>query len=225
VQEAFPDVRLIVNRRNLGFAAAANQGIQASRGTYVTVLNSDTYLPKLALKKMVDFMDQRPDAGAMSPRLIRADGTPQPYGFGSDPTLGYLLSRFLNRLLFHRSKHNWSTDAVQEVDWVSGACLMVRRQAIEQIGLLDEKFFLYFEDNDWCLRMRKEGWKIYYNPNVPVQHHGGQSLPQNPMAGQAYYESLLYFYTKHYGKAGQLIFHVGLKIYLWGLKNGPMHRH
>jgi N-acetylglucosaminyl-diphospho-decaprenol L-rhamnosyltransferase len=223
VQETFPDVVLIVNERNLGFAAASNQGIHASQAKYVILLNSDTCLPKLALKEMVTFMDYHLDAGAMGPRLTLVDGTPQPYAFGRDPTLGYLFSRFLNQALFHRPMHNWYTDGVQEVDWVSGACLVARRQAIEQIGLLDEKFFMYFEDNDWCLRTRKQGWKIYHNANISVQHLGGQSLLQNAIANKVYYNSLLYFYRKHYGKVPQLMLHICLKIYLWGFNNGRMH--
>ena len=225
VQKDFPRALLIRNQRNLGFAVATNQGILASGGAYVTLLNSDTRLPKFALKELSHFMNQHQDAGAVGPRLVRMDGTPQAYGFGRDPTLGYLWFRFLKRALFHRAMHDWSTDAVQKVDWVSGACLMVRRRAMEEVGLLDEKYFMYFEDLDWCLRMRKRGWKVYYDPRVSVQHQGGQNLPQNPMARRGYYESLRYFYSKHYGTTAQFFLQMSLKIYLWKRKNEALHRH
>jgi hypothetical protein len=155
-------------------------------------------------------MDAQPGAGACSPQLLRPDGSPQPYTFGDDPSLKYLLRRGLNRLLRHRYLHNWATDAIQEVDWVSGACLMVRRQAIDQVGGLDENIFMYFEDNDWCLRIRQAGWKIYYNPQVSITHLGGQSLAQNPAARRGYYRSLDYFYTKHYGSFTRFLLRVGL---------------
>ena len=91
------------------------------------------------------------------------------------------------------------------MDWVSGASLMLRRSALEETGFLDEKFFLYFEDNDLCLRLRQKGWKVYFNPTVEVVHLGSQSLMKNEAAREEYYHSLVYFYTKHYGKLTVLL--------------------
>jgi GT2 family glycosyltransferase len=158
-------------------------------------------------------MEQHPEAGACGPRLIGPDGKPQAFAFGGDPTLKYLLWRGLNRLLWHRSLHNWETDQVQEVDWVSGACLLVRREIIDQIGLLDENIFMYFEDNDWCLRMRACGWKVYHNSPVSIIHTGGKSLSQNMAARLAYYKSLDYFYSKHYGPLARFLVRVCLVPY------------
>lgn len=199
VTREFPQVHLISNKENAGFARANNQGIQAGQGRYVLLLNSDTIVPTGALEQLIRFMDEHSKAGACGPRLLRPDGSPQPYAFGGDPTPGYLLARGLNQLLFHRYLHDWATDKVQEVDWVTGACLLVRREAIDQVGLLDESIFMYFEDNDWCLRIRKAGWKVYYNPQAEIVHIGGQSLAQNPAAQAAYHQSLIYVYGKHYG--------------------------
>jgi N-acetylglucosaminyl-diphospho-decaprenol L-rhamnosyltransferase len=208
---------LIQNMANLGFARANNRGIQASRGRYILLLNSDTVVPEGALAHLASFMDQHPDVGASGPRLLRPDGTPQPYSFGGDPTLRYLLARDLKQALFHRHLHDWGTGIVQEVDWVSGACLLVRRQVIEQVGLLDENIFMYFEDTDWCLRMRRAGWKVYFNPGVEVIHVGGQSLAKNPSAQRSYYRSLEYFYAKHYGLLSRLLLRVALTSYRrWG---------
>ncbi|MCL4552962.1 MAG: glycosyltransferase family 2 protein [Candidatus Marsarchaeota archaeon] len=213
VQREFPQVRLIKNQQNEGFTRACNQGILASKCRYVLLLNSDTMVPQDALANLVDFMDQHPDAGAMGPRLVLPDGRPQPYAFGADPSIGYLLSRGLNQLLFHRHLHAWTVGSVLKTDWVSGACLMLRREALDEAGLLDEKIFMYFEDNDLCLRLRNKGWTVYYNPKVSITHIGGQSLAQNPAARRAYYCSLAYFYTKHYGPMQRFLLRTGLAVY------------
>ncbi len=176
----------------MGFPRANNRGIAASRGRYVLLLNSDTVALPTRSDMLVAFMDAHPEAGVVGPRLLRPDGTAQPYAFGGDPTLGYLLRRGFNRLLRGRYLHDWDTNTIQEVDWVSGACLMVRRAAIEQAGPLDEAMFMYFEDNEWCLRIRRAGWKVYYDPQAAIMHIGGQSLAKNPVARRAYREFTLF---------------------------------
>ena len=213
VAAEFPEVRLIRNAENIGFARGNNIGIAASTGRYVLLLNSDTIVPPGTLARLVAFMDAHPQAGACSPRLLQPDGTPQPYAFGCDPTLGYLLRRGVNRLLFRRPLHDWAVAEPIEVDWVSGACLLVRREAIDQVGGLDEAMFMYFEDNDWCRRMRLAGWQVYYVPTVEITHIGGASLKQNPAARAAYYRSLAHFYEKHYGWPGRLLLKVLLPVY------------
>ncbi len=215
VQEGFPQVKLIVNRSNLGFAKAANQAIIESWGRYVLLLNPDTRPLNNAIGKMIRFMDDHPGAGAMGPRLVLPDGRPQPYSFGCDPTLGYLLRRGLNLLLRKGYLHDWGSDKVREVDWLSGASLVLRRRALEETGLLDENFFLYFEDNDLCLRLRQKWWKVYFNPTVQVVHLGGESLVKNEPARAEYYYGLLYFYSKHYSKLKMAILILLLPLYRW----------
>jgi N-acetylglucosaminyl-diphospho-decaprenol L-rhamnosyltransferase len=215
VARDFPEVQLIRSPENLGFARGNNRGIRATDPDtpYILLLNSDTVVKPESLTALVRFMDAHPDAGAVSPRLLRPDGTPQPYAFGGDPTPGYLLRRGFNQVVLRRYLHDWATEQVQSVDWVSGACLLVRRAAIEQVGLLDENMFMYFEDNDWCLRIRKAGWKVYYNPQVEIVHLGGQSLKKNPSAQGAYYNSLTYFYAKHYRRPSQWLLKFLLPVY------------
>jgi hypothetical protein len=199
VAQEFPEAVLLRNDANLGFARANNRGMDAARGRYFVLLNSDTVAPPRSLAEMVVFMDAHPRAGAASPRLLRPDGAPQPYAFGNDPTPLYLL----RRAFAHKAGsylHDWGIDEPVEVEWVSGACLVARREAVEQIGGLDERIFMYFEDNDWCRRMRLAGWQVWYNPRAEITHFGGASLNQNPRARAAYYESLAFFYGKHYGK-------------------------
>jgi hypothetical protein len=199
VRREFGAVRLIANQHNPGFAYANNQGIAASQSRYVLLLNSDTRMPAGTLAALLAFMEQTPRAGVCSPRLQHPDGRPQVFAFGNDPTPRYLLRRGLWRLVCGRSLHDWATPHTQKVDWVSGACMLVRRAAIEQAGMMDDAMFMYFEDSDWCLRIRQQGWQVYYYPRVAVIHLGGQSLAQNPAARTAYYHSLRAFYAKHYG--------------------------
>jgi GT2 family glycosyltransferase len=210
VEREFQWIRLIRNQHNLGFASGNNLGIRDSRGRYVLLLNSDTVVPAGAMHTLIEFMDDTPDAGACGPRLIRPDGQPQAYGFGADPTLGYLARRAIFRFFLRRHLHNWNTDVVQRVDWVSGACLLARRAAIDQVGMLDAAMFMYFEDNDWCLRMRQAGWSVYYCPLASVVHLGGQSLSGNPSAHLAYYHSLEHFYRKHYSPLAGTVLGLGL---------------
>src|SRR5262245_29255542 len=213
VREHFAEVRLIENRDNVGFARANNQALRVARGRYQMLLNSDTRVPPETLPGLVAFMDAHPEAGACGPRLVLPDGTPQAYAFGGDPTLGYLLARGFHRLAFDRPLHDWAAPETAAVDWVSGACLLARREAIEQVGDLDENIFMYFEDNDWCLRIRQAGWKIYEYPAVRVIHLGGQSLKRNPAAQSAYGTSLRYFFRKHYSRLDQLCLRALLPLY------------
>jgi GT2 family glycosyltransferase len=198
VEAAFPRVMLLRNDANVGFARANNRGMAAARGRHLVLLNSDTVAHPNSITDMVRFLDERPRAGAASPRLLRPDGTPQPYAFGDDPTPRYLLRRALAHKR-RRHLHDWDAGEPIEAGWVSGACLVARREAVEQVGGLDERIFMYFEDNDWCRRMRLRGWEVWYNPRAEITHIGGAGLNQNPRARAAYYESLAYFYRKHYG--------------------------
>jgi N-acetylglucosaminyl-diphospho-decaprenol L-rhamnosyltransferase len=213
VEREFAGVQLIRNSANVGFARANNQGIRASTGRYVLLLNSDTIVPPGALPALIQFMNDHPGAGACGPRLVRSDGSVQPFAFGGDPTVTYLLARGWNRLLFRRPLHDWGTDAVQAVDWVSGAALLARRAALEQIGGFDEKFFMYFEDNDLCLRLRRAGWKVFYNPTVTITHFGGASLNQSTLRTRWYDASLRYFYSKHYSPFARVALEILLPFY------------
>ena len=213
VRQQYPFVHLIVNVTNRGFGGANNQGITAARGRYITLLNSDTLPTAGALARLAEFMEAHPQAAVVGPQLLRPDGVPQAFAFGSDPALGHLVARGFNRLVLRRSLFDWATTEVQQVGWVSGACLTVRRAAVDQVGLFDEAIFMYFEDCDWCLRMRQAGWQVYYHPGASIIHLGGQSVARNPAARRAYRKSLLYFYSKHYSVLARMILHAALWFY------------
>ncbi|NOZ48969.1 MAG: glycosyltransferase family 2 protein [Chloroflexi bacterium] len=213
LRSQFPNVLLQASTENIGYARGNNLAAAQAQGRYLLLLNPDTIASQETLAALLAFMEEHPHIGACSPRLLLSDGSPQPYAFGADPRPGYLLRRGWNRLVHHRSLHDWAIDTPQVVDWVSGACLLVRRQAWEQVGGFDEAFFMYFEDIDLCLRIRHAGWQIMYNPRVEITHLGGRSLRQNPDAQRAYRQSLHHFYRKHYGLPARLFLTLALPLY------------
>jgi len=209
VEKKFPDVKLIKNSKNEGFIKANNKGIRESKGRYILSLNNDTIVLPGALHAMVYFMDTHPEAGACGPKVLNSDGTIQHQCKRGFPTISSALSYFLGlHKLFPKSKffgHYLMTylnpDEVNEVDSLSGACMMVRREVVDQVGLLDEKFFMYGDDLDWCYRIKKAGWKVYYVPQAQIIHYGGKSSQKVPYRGILwFYRAAHIFYKKHYAK-------------------------
>ncbi len=205
VKEHFSQARLVENAQNVGFARANNLAIRQVHGRYVLLLNSDTIVKPGALESLVRFMDARDEAGACGSRLLNPDGTLQ-YSCYLKPTLW---REFLR--LFHLGSlrgdgsypmANWPLDQAQEVDILQGAVMMLRRETLEQVGLLDEDFFMYSEDFDLCSRIQKENWKLYWVPWSEVIHFGGQStkLVATDMFLHLY-QSKLMFMRKHYGRS------------------------
>jgi len=209
----FPAVELIANDCNVGYSRGNNQALYRARGGYVLLLNSDTRVSRQAIRTLMRFMDAHPDAGACAPRLVAANNIAQPFAYGGEPTLAYLFRRGVFRCVLRQGLHDWDRSGAQEVDWASGACLLVRREVVESVGPLDESLFMYFEDVDWCLRMRKLGWRVFVQPEAVVTHLGGGSLRQNPEARRCYYQSLRVFYAKHYGRLAQALMKAGLWLY------------
>lgn len=204
---AFPKVRLILNQENLGFARASNQALQEAHGRYFLLLNPDTEVRPGALEAMVTFMDEHPDAGALGCQLLNPNGTIQ-VSCGHFPNLANMALESLGlSRLYPKSKRvarfkmtYWSHDEEREVDQPSGACLMIRRAAWEQVGPLDERFFMYFEEVDLCYRLKKAGWRIFFTPRAQVVHYGGGSSRQHiDVRVVVLYQSLIRFFQKHYG--------------------------
>ncbi|HEY3415350.1 MAG TPA: glycosyltransferase family 2 protein [Armatimonadota bacterium] len=206
VTAEFPQVQVIRNTENVGFAHANNQAIRASQGDYVLLLNPDTVVHPAALDQFVAAMEAHPRAGIGGAHLLNGDGSLQ-YSCRRFPsfTAGLFRNSFLGRLFPKNAmvRDYLMTDfdhaSIREVDWVSGAALCIRRATLEQIGPLDETFFMYFEDVDWCYRAHQTGWEVRYFPEPRITHLIGKSSDQAIAAMvRAHHHSMLLFYRKHY---------------------------
>ncbi|MBC7233264.1 MAG: glycosyltransferase family 2 protein [Chloroflexi bacterium] len=226
VRQRFPAANLIVSDVNLGFTRANNIGIAYSSGRYILLLNPDTEVLGNALVTMVAYMDKNPDIGALGPKLLFPNGHVQP-SRRRFPTLAtaFLESTILqqwlprNRVLHRYYVQDRSDDEEQDVDWVIGACLLLRRQAWEQVGPLDEGFFMYSEELDWCRRLKTVGWRVVYIPWAEVIHHEGQSSSQVMPARHIYFQSSkVRYFRKHHGVlAGEILRFFLLATYVYQL--------
>lgn len=206
VRSKFPQVRLAVNPENRYFARAHNQALRQARGRHAVILNPDLELRGDALKTLADFLDANPRAGAAGPRILNADGAPQ----GSGDRLPTLAYGFCEALLLNtlwpsnpvrtcRRRPEWKRDTREPVESLGGACLMVRRSLFDSAGLLDENFLLYWEEIDWCRRIREGGSEVWFVPEAEVVHFGGAStsLLGKERRDRIFLQSMLYYYRKH----------------------------
>lgn len=204
VRSHFPQVHLIENENNVGFAAANNQALEMCSGIFVLLLNPDTIVKPHALEGLFVYMKNNPQVGGVGPRLLNGDETFQPscYPF---PTL----TRELWRLFYFDKIHpyglydlaNWDYSKPREVDSIQGACLLLRMEVLNQVGLFDKSFFLYSEEIDLCYRIKRAGWRLVWVPEVAIIHLGGQSSKQ--VATKSFlnlYQGKVMFFRKHYGK-------------------------
>jgi GT2 family glycosyltransferase len=217
VRGKFPGVKLIENQVNLGFARANNQAISLSSGEYALLLNPDTQVKNEAITQMLSFVNNHPEAGLVGAQLLNSDGSKQ-NSIANFPSLATeLLNKSLLRWLFPQKfpgKERVYPVPV-EVDSVIGACMLVRRKAVEQVGLLDEEFFLFLEETDWCYRMKKAGWKIYHIPQAEILHFQGKSAEaEKRKARIEYYRSRYHYFRKNKGRLQSLVLLIGLIIKL-----------
>jgi len=202
VKTCFPQVQLISSRENLGFVGGSNLALARARGGYLLLLNPDTRVAPGVLGELVAFMETSPEAGAAGPRLVGEDGSLL-LSCGLTPGL---VSQFVDKLLLHKllpffKLGGWDHAEIRDVGWVTGACLLVRRTVLEQVGPLDPAIFMFYEDLEWCMRIRKAGWRVFYYPFSQVLHLRGQSTRQNLremlVVSQ---QSLFYLFQKHFGR-------------------------
>jgi len=215
VAEAFPDVRLVRSPVNGGFSAGNNLGLRAAgwpdagNARHILLLNPDTVVPAGALAGLVAFTDAHPDVGVTGPRLLLMDGTLDKAcrrGFPTPAAAFYRLSGLSK--LFPRSprfgRYNMTylpEDAQADVDSVVGACMLVRGEAVRACGLMDERFFMYGEDIDWCLRVKKVGYRVVYFPDVIVHHIKRAASRLSPKAQYEFQRAMWLFYDKHYRRS------------------------
>ena len=207
--EQFPDVKLIVNDKNLGFAAANNQGIEISQGRYVLLLNSDTILYEGAIEKNVIYADDNLDAAVFGCRVMNSVNSVGMTCF-SFPTLLNLFFTMtgleqafkMNRLFGRERMRWWPRDTFRRVDVVTGMYMFVRKNAIDEVGAMDDSFFFYYEEADWCYRFAKAGWKALFNPEAIIMHVGGGGQSSVNEALKMFVQkqkSCLIYFRKHKG--------------------------
>jgi GT2 family glycosyltransferase len=223
LREKFPEVRLIENQHNVGLGMASNQGIEATQGTYLLLLNNDTLVDGAALDNMVEFLDSHPNAGAVGGRLVNPDGSFQA-GYADFSTLReeFLVASRLGEFLWKGYPSHADGSNAKSVGWLSSACLLLRRAALDEVGLLDVEYFIYGDETDLQYRLHRAGWPVYYLPSVSTIHYGGRSMDRWRRRKMVYRGKML-FYKKHYGvvktSALRLMF-AGLsamKILIWGI--------
>jgi len=214
----FPSLRMIENTENLGFAKGNNQGILASRGKFILLLNNDTEALPESIETLFKIISHSPEVGLLGCRLIYPDmNIQQSFGRMLNPITQLGQKLFINKI-FENSGNpiakslltNWHS-VEKDVDWIRGTCMMIRREALAQAGLMDEHFFMFFEDVDMSTQIRKTGWKVRFTPKASIIHHEGASVSKNFFKSKLEYRrSQLYFYEKYYGGLGL----AGLKIFL-----------
>ncbi|WP_134683472.1 glycosyltransferase family 2 protein [Brevibacillus migulae] len=207
ISQEFPQVTLIANIENLGFSKANNQAMKRAAGRYILLLNSDTVVNSDTLEIMVNFMDLHPEIGAGGCKVLLPDGGLDKACRRGFPTpsasLYYLLG--LSKMFPNSPKFNQyqlghlDPDQDYPVDCLVGAFMIVRRETIEQVGLLDEEFFMYGEDVDWCYRIKQHGWQLYYYPYTSIIHYKGASSRRRPFKiVYEFHRAMYLFHKKHY---------------------------
>ncbi len=206
VRTEFPDVHLIANEDNRGFTAANNQGVAVAQGRYVLLLNPDTEVVGDSLSKLVAFADEHPDVGMVGPKLLNSDGSVQSSRRRlPTPATAFFESTWLEpcaprRLLDRYYIQDRPDDVVQDVDWITGAAMLARREAIDEVGPLDEGFFMYSEELDWCRRFGEAEWRVVYLPAAQIIHHVGKSSEQAVPARHIHFQtSKVYYFRKYHG--------------------------
>lgn len=217
-------VTLIENSTNLGFGAAHNQSIRQSTGRFVLLLNPDCRLLETdALAKMVGYFDANPNVGIMGPKILNPNGTLQFSARHFPNMVAAVFRQTIFGRLFPKNRFvrdylmtDWAHDQVTDIDWVSGAALMVRRETADKIGALDERFFMYCEDIDWCRRAHEAGWRVVYFPMTAVSHRIGAASDKNPVTMiKQHHRSMLRYFLKYDGRSPRVLLVPFVLLGLW----------
>lgn len=194
IESRYNDITILHNKNNLGFAKANNQALRQARGRYALLLNTDTKIVSNVLKKLVDFADSKPNLGVAGPKLLNRNRSAQP----STAPFFTLVNAFL--WLFTGDRFLYSSPkSARRTDWVMGSAFLVKRGVIDKVGLLDEKFFMYVEEQEWCYRIKKAGFEVWFYPGAQIYHLvRGSSAEGKKGAILNIYRGLIYFYQKHF---------------------------
>ncbi len=219
IEKGFPFVKLLKNNVNLGYAKANNLAIKLTQGDYVLLLNSDTIIFPDTLDAIIDYLDSHPSVGVLGTELLGINREIIQMSWGIFPSImGEVIQKFLSPIYIRkytavRLMVQYLQRKERKVMLVTGAAMTIRKKVLKDVGLLDENFFLYFEEPDFCVRARKGGWDIVFNPAIKIVHRLGSSMKKldNIVEKIHYRQSQLYFYNKHHSKNQQNL----LKIYLF----------
>ncbi len=229
VREAFPQACVVANTDNKGFGAANNQALKQARGEFLMLLNTDAFAQPDTVERLVAYLQLHPRAAIVGPRLLNKDGSVQQscYRYPS-PGRAWLENMGVSALLARHPQWGdykaWPHDREQTVDWVIGACLLLRRAAYDEVGGFDETYFMYAEETDWQRRFRDKGWDIAFTPSATVTHLGGASGASEVVRVNAhFFDSLDYYTRKHHGLGGLILLRgamvvgCGLRALVWSL--------
>lgn len=222
VRTAFPEVRLIQNQDNRGFAGGNNQALKASSGRMVVLLGSDTRVTEGSLRTMLEYLETHPGVGAVSPRLLYPDGSPQ-YSCRRFPRVRDAVATYLSLevLVPTYTLRDFDFNRIQEVEQPAASCMMIRREILEAIGLFDERYSILYNDVDLCARIKNRGWTIVYHPDATVHHHGSKSTGQTPPPLRAeMYRNILRYYTQRFGIRALMVLFPILLVRLAGVTRG-----
>jgi hypothetical protein len=218
IRQSFPGVKIIENSENRGFGAANNQGMRAAGGEFFLLLNSDAFPEPGAVAALLTCMNQYPDAGVVGPRLLNADRSTQRSCFRfPSPLRAWLENLWISRLVPSTwawgDWRRWPHDQERQVDFVIGACMLVRRRVFEETGGFDESFFMYAEEADWQKRIQQAGWRIRFTPAAQVVHVGGASGAAEPARiNRHFFDSLDQYELKHHGLVGLALLRLAMII-------------
>ncbi len=211
IADAFPQVVQVDREQIQGFAANQNLGLRQGEGRYSMILNNDTLVHDGALDRMIAYMDTHPDIGALGPKLLNADGTNQ-MGFARFPH-PLFDAIFAGRAAMQRGGRTHDITEPGDVDWLNGACIMVRREVIDQVGLMDEAFApVYVEETDWCKRIHDAGWRVVHYPEAVITHLRGVTIGAQPSIAMtlSLYANKIYYFRKHHGTPTAALYRVTL---------------
>lgn len=220
VQSAYPAVQIIQNYENVGFGKANNQAFARCGGEYVLLVNTDAFVHSGCIRALTEFLNTHPDAAVVAPRVMNIDGSLQSSVHAFPTPLrcwieNLWLNPFVRNVFNLRDWRSWAHDETQEVPWVIGACMLVRKSVIESVGAFDERFFMYSEETDWQFRIRQAGWKIWFVHLAEVTHLGGASGGTESLNSKtriAFFESLNYFEHKNFGLLGAFSVRIAMLI-------------
>jgi len=220
--EKFPQIQVIQNEHNVGLSKACNQGIEATLGRHVLLLNNDTLVNGQSLDSMVALLETNPNAGAVGGKLLNPDGSVQScYNNFSTLLEEFLIATQLGELFRDGYPSNVSEQKLRTVSWMSSACLMLRRSTLDEVGLLDEEYFIYGDEADLQYRINEAGWQVYFLPHVTTIHYGGRSMNRWARRKMVYRGKML-FYKKNYHPLRTAVLRLMLgslslaKLVIWG---------